>query len=385
MTRCDLIFFDAGGGHRSAANSLRTVMETAEHPWDLRLVNLHEILDPVDLVRRITGVRRQDIYNQILKKGWTAATRHLNTVFHAAIRLYHEREVDLLERYWRRSIPEIVVSLIPHFNKALFQSLRRVSHSVPFVTILTDLADYPPHFWIESQDQYFVCGSRRAQEQALGFGIPEDRIFLTSGMIVHPRFYEPVIEGCGGTREMLGLYPGLPTALVMFGGQGSKAMHEIASRLDECSVPLQAIYICGRNKRLAQELRAQGGRHRRHIAEFTTEIPLYMHASDLFIGKPGPGTISEAFQMQLPVIVELNHRTMPQERYNAQWIVEQRLGIVVRNFRHLGRSVDQILEPSLYRQFKANVAAVRNRAVFEIPSILGEILGGRTVRQAASA
>ena len=36
-----------------------------------------------------------------------------------------------------------------------------VPHSSPFVTILTDFADYPPHFWIERQDQYFICGTDR--------------------------------------------------------------------------------------------------------------------------------------------------------------------------------------------------------------------------------
>ncbi|MBZ5563163.1 MAG: hypothetical protein LAP13_12180 [Acidobacteriia bacterium] len=59
------------------------------------------------------------------------------------------------------------------------------------VTILTDLADYPPLFWIEPQDQFFVCGSGKAVEQAQEVGIAEDRIYRTSGMIIHPRFYDP--------------------------------------------------------------------------------------------------------------------------------------------------------------------------------------------------
>ncbi len=385
MTICDLIFFDAGGGHRSAANSLRSVIQTEGYPWELRNVNLQELLDPVDLVRRITGVRVQDIYNRILNRGWTAATRQLNTVLHAAIRLYHERQVDLLESHWRRNLPDIVVSLVPHFNRALLQSLRRVSRSVPFVTVMTDIADYPPHFWIEPQDQYLVCGSRRALEQALSLGIPEEKIYLTSGMMINPRFYEPIVDDRDVIRTRLDLSPGLPTVLVMFGGQGSTCMREIMARLDECSIPLQAIYICGRNERLDRELHAMGVGHPRHISGFTTEVPLYMHASDVFIGKPGPGAISEAIQMRLPVIVERNCRTMPQEWYNAQWIIEQRLGIVLKDFRRIGRALDQMLEPGLYRQFKANVAATKNRAVFEVPAILRDIISRTVIRRAASA
>ena len=60
------------------------------------------------------------------------------------------------------------------------------------MTILTDLADYPPHFWIERQEQYLICGTRKAAEQALALGHPTERIFRTSGMILRPKFYEPV-------------------------------------------------------------------------------------------------------------------------------------------------------------------------------------------------
>ena len=43
-----------------------------------------------------------------------------------------------------------------------------------------------------------------------------------------------------------------------------------------------------------------------------------MQLADFFIGKPGPGSISEAVQQGLPVIVVDNAWTMPQERYNAR-------------------------------------------------------------------
>jgi len=56
---CGLVFFDAGGGHRSAANSLRSVIQREGYPWDLRDVNLQEVLDPIDIIRKMTGVRIQ--------------------------------------------------------------------------------------------------------------------------------------------------------------------------------------------------------------------------------------------------------------------------------------------------------------------------------------
>ncbi|MGA8766468.1 MAG: hypothetical protein WB559_05585, partial [Candidatus Acidiferrales bacterium] len=77
--------------------------------------------------------------------------------------------------------------------------------------------------------------------------------------------------------------------------------------------------------------------------------------------------------MQLPVIVECNAWTLPQERYNAQWIVEKQVGLVLRNFDKIGAAVAQLIEPSALARYRANAASLQNRAVFEIPEILEKI------------
>ena len=82
---------------------------------------------------------------------------------------------------------------------------------MPLVTILTDMADYPPHFWIERQPQYLICGTEKAYRQALAAGHLQSRVFLTSGMILNPRYYEPVGVDRVRDREALGLDPELPT------------------------------------------------------------------------------------------------------------------------------------------------------------------------------
>ena len=98
----------------------------------------------------------------------------------------------------------MVVSVIPNFNRALFQAMQRVMPGVPLVTILTDMADYPPHFWIERQPQYFICGTERAYEQAIQLGHSPERVFRTSGMILNPRYYEPWQSIAGRIAMRLG-------------------------------------------------------------------------------------------------------------------------------------------------------------------------------------
>ena len=68
MHNLTIVFHDAGGGHRSAAGALKTVLESQYHPWNVKLLNLQELLEPIDFVHRATGLRIQDGYNLILKK-----------------------------------------------------------------------------------------------------------------------------------------------------------------------------------------------------------------------------------------------------------------------------------------------------------------------------
>ena len=370
MTKIDFIFFDAGGGHRAAATALKAVIEAQNRPWEIRLVNLQEILDPLDIFRKITGLRLQDIYNRMLARGWTLGAAQGLRFMHGVIRLYHGPTVNLLREYWIRSQPDMVVSLVPNFNRALYQSLPKI----PFVTILTDFADYPPHFWIESQPQFLICGTEKAVEQARALGHAPDRVHLTSGMILRPEFYAQAAPDRAAERRRLGLDPDRPTGLVLFGGQGSKVMLDIARRLHDT----QLILICGRNEKLVAALKLLPARAPRCIVGFTNDIPAYMRLADFFIGKPGPGSISEAVQMQLPVIVERNIRTLPQERYNADWVLERNAGIVLKNFHDIPAAAARMLHS--LPAFRANVEKIRNRAVFEIPEILEDVLN--TARKA---
>jgi UDP-N-acetylglucosamine:LPS N-acetylglucosamine transferase len=379
VRRIEFGFFDAGGGHRAAATALEMAIGAQQRPWEVRLTNLQELMDPLDIVKKYAGIRIQDVYNTMLRRGWTLGSPQLLRVLQLTIRAYHRPTVRLLEAHWRETQPDMVVSFVPHFNRALPESFGNAFPGRPFVTILTDIADYPPHFWIErpaaaaGQQQYLICGSDRAVEQARSMEHPDDRIFRASGMILHPRFYDAPVENRVAERERLGLRPDLPTGLVLFGGHGSNVMLEIAERLDKSPLNLQLIFVCGKNEKLANALRARKSRIPCFVEGFTTRVNEYMQLADFFIGKPGPGSVSEALAMRLPVIVECNAWTLPQERYNAEWIVEKEVGLVLHSFAKIDAAVAQLIEPAALARYRANAAALHNRAVFEIPDILEQI------------
>jgi 1,2-diacylglycerol 3-beta-galactosyltransferase len=373
MKKIDFVFFDAGGGHRSAATALAAMIEQQGRPWRVRLVNLQEVLEPVDIFRRYARIRMEDIYNHMLKSGWTLGSEYMVPVMHWIIRLFHRQQVRLLRDFWRQDTPDMVVSVIPNFNRALLQGLRMVKKA-PLVTIITDFADYPPHFWMEKQDQYMVCGTDHALDQAHEMRYNPHKIFRVSGMVLRPEFYQNFEVDRAAERERLGLRPDLATGIMLFGGQGSGRMIDLARRLEKCTRPLQVILVCGRNEKLAERARRLQVSYPLHVVGFTREVPRYMHLSDFFIGKPGPGSISEALAMKLPVLIERNAWTLPQERYNAEWVRDKGVGIVVENFRDIAAAVDQLLEPAAFAAFRERAGRIRNRAIFEIPEILDRIL-----------
>jgi UDP-N-acetylglucosamine:LPS N-acetylglucosamine transferase len=372
-----VVYIDGGGGHRAAARALEDVIQIQHRPWRVELVNADDVLEPADPAFWFLGVRSNDIYNWLLGRGWMIATKQLLPIVHFVFRLLHPAMVFVLRRCWRKLNPNLVVSVVPHLNRALYESLRKENPHIPFMTILTDLADYPPRFWIERQPQHFICGTSIAAQQAEQIAPLARRIWSVSGMIVHPKFYEPNSIDRAEERIKLGLHPDLPTGLVLFGGHGSRAMLRIAERIAEARMPLQLILLCGRNAALFRKLCSLSLPYRAHVQGFTDSVAYFMTLSDFFIGKPGPGSISEALVMRLPVIVHNSWTTMVHERFNAQWIEEKGVGIAISRIRDLPRAIEQLLEPATYSAMRRRIEALNNRAVFEIPPVLEQILEAR--------
>jgi UDP-N-acetylglucosamine:LPS N-acetylglucosamine transferase len=134
----------------------------------------------------------------------------------------------------------------------------------------------------------------------------------------------------------------------------------------------QLILVCGHNAALAKKIEALTPSAKHVVLGFTSEVDHVMRLSNFFIGKQGPGSLSEAVHMGLPVITFKNALTMPQERYNATWIQENALGIVVSSIREIKAAAQELIEK--LPAFQENVARIDNRAVFEVVEALEKII-----------
>jgi 1,2-diacylglycerol 3-beta-galactosyltransferase len=154
-------------------------------------------------------------------------------------------------------------------------------------------------------------------------------------------------------------------------------MLTIARRVAAAGLKTQLIFMCGHNRQLAEKIAELELPFPYHIEGFSDDIPRFMQLADYFVGKPGPGSISEALVMGLPVVVERNSWTMVQERFNTDWIVENQLGVVLHSFAEVGAGILPMLDPDRLASFREHVSGINNRAIFEIPEILARLIANR--------
>ncbi len=372
-----LVFFsDAGGGHRNAALALLAAAEERGAALRLEMVGLNQVLARWDLVRRLTGRSTEETYNELLRRGRTRFLVPLLRAMQAASSLLHRPLVRSAVRFLRaRPRPAALVSVHPNFNRVLRDAAREALPGVPFVLLLTDYADFPPHFWIEPGVDRVIVGCARAADQARELGVPPERVTLTSGMPLHPRFYR---GGDARARESvraeLGVPPEAFLVLVLFGGKGAAEMEPLCRALMEAAPDWHVLAVCGRNPGLRERLErlAGGAGGRLHTLGFSERVADLMAAADALAAKPGPGVLAEAFHQRLPVVVTCNAGTIPQERFNARLVAEAGLGLVVSSWRQLPAALLRLARDRGLRDgIAARLRALpENRAVYEALEVI---------------
>jgi len=412
----EIVYFNAGGGHVSTMEALKTELE-ARYPlpgWQIKPVNLQEVLKPIDLIykgtKKLSSLREnleeisprlrplprelltslslklaaraipsEEVYNLMLKSGETDGLSSLLFILQNFIKLMSWKIEKILKGRWEQpgNRPDLVVSVIPNFNGVMYRALRKIHPTVPYVTVMTDLIDLarpfkmPSHFWIErKQAQFLICGTDEALRQAVRAGYAEGKtVFQTSGMPLKPCFYAAPADR-GKTLADLGLSADKKTVLIMFGGYGSMAAEKIVDQLNVSGLGVQSIVMCGRNDGLYARL--QGKPHCCPVP-FETNVARYMDVADFFIGKPGPASIFEALARGLPVMILDDKTTMPQERPNIGWVEKHGVGFGFNGFEAIADDVETMLDN--LDEYRDNIAKLpKNRALYEIADILGRIL-----------
>lgn len=216
--------------------------------------------------------------------------------------------------------PDVVVCT--HFFSAEVLSVlkRKNKFSGKLITVVTDFL--PHSFWLARESDYFIAAIERTKKDLIRRGIKEERIKVL-GIPCEPKF--AISRNRRELEKGLGLEQGFFNLLIMGGGFGTGPVRKIVNRIYEVESKIregiQLIVICGKNKKLFEQLKIKksDSRVRLHIFGFMDNIDEFMGASDCIITKSGGLTVSESLSKQLPMIIV---RPIPgQETRNCKILV----------------------------------------------------------------
>jgi hypothetical protein len=370
-----LFIVDAGGGHRASANALLAAAEEQRRRWRFRVVNVQDLLAPLDLWRRVTGKPIETTYNELIRSDHTRFLVPTLRLMQWLIRRMRRQLRGLVVRELRARPPALALSLMPNFNAVLRDAVREALPGASLFVLLTDYADFPPHFWMEPGLDRVLVGSEHAAGQALALGLPPEAIVRTSGMVMHPRFYAgggPAARAAA--RAELGVPADAFTVMELFGGKGSAEMEPLTGELLRLLPDAHVIAICGDNPPLLERMNAlaAGAGGRLHALGFTKRVADYLAASDLLVTKPGPGSLAEAFQQRVPVVVASHSRTIPQERWNAAMVAQLGLGRVAPSVEQMPAAAAGLrADAAEWARVQENLRALPpNRAVYEVLDVV---------------
>lgn len=362
MKKIDIVYFKAGGGHKATALALEAALIKKDHK--VRLIDIRDMLQSIDWIYNLTGIKIENIYNFQLKNHFTLGLRSQLKIAQAIINSSSDKIVIELKKYWTHyNWPHEIVSVIPNFNRQLLIAANSYSK---FSVVMSDFEDSPPNFWLEEGTDYKIfVPTYKAESQAKEMGCRGG--IRTSGIVIHPKFYEER-DNHHVERTKFGLDPYTPVAIVMFGGYGSSRMLKFAQMVSKSQINCQFIFVCGENETLRTKIRAVNRYVPWIITGYTDNLPELFNISDFYVGKTGPGSITEALVSGLPVMVE-NHHIMFQEKFALDWIKLLGFGMVVDDLTNEKNFYDII---NNYQKFKKFVKMYENKGVFEVADQLTE-------------
>ncbi|MBN8821465.1 MULTISPECIES: hypothetical protein [unclassified Spirosoma] len=372
MKQVAIVYFDAASGHRSAAVGLKRALDRRYPDWSVRLIN---IVDLFDRHKRFGEIARYGIdrFNRQLKRDKVfdlGGQINLSLLFHD---LLGREGIRQLSTFWKENPPDVVISVTPMYNPALYASVRLINPAAVCITIPVDFEEVKPRYWFTPRvEQYYLNGTDRLHQQARKAGVPDRQNYRVAGMVVDPLCYEIPNRDQRAERIRLGLDPDLPTGVISFGGQGCIHLQTIAEAVAQADLRVNLIFLCGRNEVVFNTIQNLETPYPKLVLGYLPETPIqYLHLADFAIGKPGAMTITEALITQTPLIALKSKGMRPVQRGNEAWLVANQVGILAG---HAGEIVSAIRQISANPVYQERTAAEAHRAVYDVAELVGSFV-----------
>lgn len=353
---------DGGGGHRSVTTTLKKHLSPL---YEVQEVNIFaDLLAPLDPLRLITfnTYTCEDFYNYLLKNKWTRITNVLCRYGQWATQSRSEAIKKLLKSKLTKLKPDMVISVVPLVNGHIYNLVTEIN--LPFLIITNDLdtrnylegLNKPTYKSFKYTLAFNNKEMRSLIEQA---GLAKEAI-ETTGFPLRKDFFEKkdVTQIC----QDFSLPCDKPKILLIMGAAGSQTLYEYTKKLVGMNIPLHVIVCLGHNEELEKTIRALPRNEKVTLTTigFTQRVSDLMAVCDLLITKPGPNTICEAIQMNIPMLLDDTSHHLFWERFNLQFVENESIGIRVKKYSDIKKIIpDLFSHKKKYAALKQNLANMK--------------------------
>jgi 1,2-diacylglycerol 3-beta-galactosyltransferase len=362
-------FSDTGGGHRSAAEAvIEAIHLEYKNQVTTAMVDFFKDFAPPPFNHAA------EMYPYMVKAPQLWSASFHATDGRARARMITATMWPIARRAARslvRSYPaDLIVTVHPFANSFALRALGNIRP--PFITVVTDMVTTHA-LWYDKRSDLILVPTETARQRALKYNMPPEKVHVV-GLPVADRYCQP--RGRKSTlRKKLGWPLGKPIVLMVGGGEGMGPLAKTAREIDASGLDINLVIVCGRNETLKATLEAQKWENSTLIYGFTRAMPDFMRASDFIVTKAGPGTIAEALNAELPII--LYSKLPGQEDGNITFVQEEGAGVWAPTPQDVVRALTRwISRPEARRKVIENCRRAGNpEAARTIAHIIGEKLG----------
>jgi len=366
------LFSDTGGGHRSAAEAIIEALHLEFGDlFTTKMVDIFKDYAPRPLDRM------PELYPSLVRvpQFWGIGYHISNG---------HRRAGLITASAWpylRRSIcmgvaqhpSDLIVSLHPLANGPVLRALGK--ERPPYITVVTDLVTAHA-LWYHPRTDLCIVPTEEARRRAIRFGLREEQVRMI-GLPVADRFCAPIGDQ-DALRRSLGWPLDRPAILLVGGGEGMGPLEKTARAIAASHLEATLVIIAGRNHRLKAHLERITWPMHTKVYGFVKEMPTFMRAADILVTKAGPGTISEALNAGLPMV--LYSRLPGQEDGNVSYVEAEGAGVWAPTPEKIVASIRTWLDhPAAHAQAVAACRRMaRPQAARQIAQVLADFVAIRS-------
>lgn len=316
-----LIFYASyGGGHLSAAKSIKAYIDENYKDYETKMIDCVEYISKA-LDKVTTGV-----YKEFAKKApwaWGKVYYKSQEGFIAKVSSTSNKIMAVkIAKLFREYNPDIVISTHPFGSQMTAYLKKKNKTNCTLVTILTDFKSHDQWLVGSEHTDFFFVSNDLMKQSLINSGIDENKVFST-GIPISKRFSENFNKE--EIFKEFNLDSDKKTILFFAGGAlglGKQKTLGILNSLASSSYDIQIIAIAGKNEKMKKSFEDIVSKYHKEntikVLPFTDKVPELMHISNLVITKPGGLTTSESLTCGLPLIV-IN--PIPgQEEENAEFL-----------------------------------------------------------------